>query len=364
MKMLILVADYPNNDGGRALQYVHTRNIFYQQSDNDVTVLNFSAKENYIIDNVKVITKDYYKKFGSNDNYDLLVCHAANIRNHYLFLKKYHKRFNNIVFFFHGHEVLNVTKVYSKPYSFVKQGKIKTMLRQIYDNFKLRLWKIYYEKLSYKSYFVFVSNWMYTEFCKWVKMDTKKLENRYSITYNSIGKSFETISYDLDSPKTYDFITIRGSLDGSKYCIDFVNKMAEDNPQYSFCIIGKGTIFQHFTKSKNVVWINDTLSHDDIIKYLNKSRYALMPTRTDAQGLMACEMASFGIPLITSDIPVCHEIFDDFKNVKFITNDASIDLTKVIENFTAQTNYKNDKYYQKNTCEEELEIFKKVVGCK
>ena len=63
------------------------------------------------------------------------------------------------------------------------------------------------------------------------------------------------------------------------------------------------------------------MNHDEIVEMLNLSRYALMPTRTDAQGLMMCEMAAFGIPVITSDIPVCHEVFDGFKNVFFISND-------------------------------------------
>ena len=46
-----------------------------------------------------------------------------------------------------------------------------------------------------------------------------------------------------------------------------------------------------------------------------------MPTRTDAQGLMMCEMASIGIPLITSDIPVCHESLGNFNNVAMINNE-------------------------------------------
>ena len=47
-----------------------------------------------------------------------------------------------------------------------------------------------------------------------------------------------------------------------------------------------------------------------------------MPTRTDAQGLMMCEMAAFGIPLITSNIPVCHvpAILKYTRNVYYIGN--------------------------------------------
>lgn len=364
MKFLILAANYPNNNGGRVLQYIHTRNIFYKQANNEVVVLNFAAKDDYIIDGIKVITNKSYQKNYSEYNFDLLICHAANIRNHYIFLKKYNKNFNKIVFFFHGHEVLNLNKVYPKPYSFKKYGKIKTLSREIYDNLKLYLWRKYFQKIAYKSHFIFVSNWIYTEFCKWVKLDSKYLKDRYSIIHNSIGQNFETITYDNKSYKKYDFITIRSDLDGSKYCVDVVNELAKANPKYSFCLIGKGKFFEYFEKAPNITWINETLSHKDIINYLNISKYALMPTRQDTQGLMACEMVSFGMPLITSNISVCHEILDDFKNVRFIENDFNIDLDNVIKSFDKSIFSKNEKYFQKNTCSKELEIFDEIINGK
>lgn len=53
---------------------------------------------------------------------------------------------------------------------------------------------------------------------------------------------------------------------------------------------------------------------------LNSYKYALMPTRLDAQGVMMCEMAVYGIPTIVSDIAVCHEMLDSYPNVLFIDN--------------------------------------------
>ncbi|MFR6582999.1 MAG: hypothetical protein ACLURP_14015 [Ruminococcus sp.] len=61
-KILVLVQNYPDNDGGVALMYVHVRNKYYIQHDIDVTVLNFSSHDDYNIDNIKVITEDTYKK--------------------------------------------------------------------------------------------------------------------------------------------------------------------------------------------------------------------------------------------------------------------------------------------------------------
>ena len=50
--ILVLVQNYPNNEGGVALMYVHVRNKYYIQHNIDVTVLNFSSHNDYIIENI------------------------------------------------------------------------------------------------------------------------------------------------------------------------------------------------------------------------------------------------------------------------------------------------------------------------
>lgn len=84
-----------------------------------------------------------------------------------------------------------------------------------------------------------------------------------------------------------------------------------------------------------------------------------MLTRRDTQGVMSCELATYGIPLITSDIPVCHEIFDDFEHVYYLNNDLrNIDLlTLCLERVAVKRN--NIKYYKfnyENTVKKEEEI--------
>ena len=72
-KILVLVQNYPDNDGGVALMYAHVRNKYYIQHDIDVTVLNFSSHDDYNIDNIKVITEDTYKK--ENKKYSCISDH-------------------------------------------------------------------------------------------------------------------------------------------------------------------------------------------------------------------------------------------------------------------------------------------------
>lgn len=362
MKVLILVEDYPTSEK-KTLMYIHTRNLYYRQNGIDVTVLNFRAKEPYEIDGINVITLNEYKVNKNKYNDCMLISHAPNLKHHYIFLKKYQKRFKNIVFFFHGHEVLKINKVYSKPYKYIKQNRIKRLLQNIYDDIKLKIWKKYFTKIVYKSYFIFVSKWMYNEFLKWTKIDEHIIEDRHSITYNGIGQEFEKMQYNDDDEKKYDFITVRANLDGSKYSIDIVNELAKNNPKNIFLVVGKGKFFKYYEKAPNLIWMDKVLNHSEIIELLNKSKCALMPTKTDAQGLMMCEMATFGIPLITSDIPVCHEVFDDFKNVAFINNEniENVNLKEMYNNIRVGKE-KNKKYFYTETINIEIKIFKKILG--
>jgi len=362
MKLLVLATDYPDKNGNVALMYIHTRNRYYTQNGINVTVINFKTKDSYILDGVKVITLQEYIK--DKNKYDILVSHAPNIRKHYRFLKKYGKDFNKIVFFFHGHEVMVVSEIYPKPYGYTRSSsKFSILVRNIYDLIKLNLWKKYFIRNLTKLSFVFVSYWMYKMFLKYIKIDPKLINEKKNIIYNSIGKEFETNNYDHKGDKDYDFITIRNNLDGSKYCIDVVTRLAFLNPNYKFCIVGKGDFFKYNKKPRNLVWIDKTLSHGEVVDFLNRSKYALMPTRADAQGVMACEMATLGIPLITSDIEVCKEVFSGFDNVEYIPNEAmGVNIKCILEKINSTINKKNKKYYAKNTIGKEIELFHKLLS--
>lgn len=358
--ILVAVENYPNNNGGVSLMYVHTRNKAYASSGIDVTVLNFHSDENYEYEGIRVISLKTY--LSETKKYDILVSHAANLRHHYLFLRKHGDNFEKFVFFFHGHEVLKIHKTYSKPYSYVQNSKLKVFAQNIYDDFKLGFWRKYYLSVASKSKFVFVSKWMLDEFLKWTKIPYDAIKDNCEITYNCIGKTFEETSYDYECEKEYDFITVRSYLDGSKYCADVVNNLAFANPDMKFLIVGKGEFFNHFEKAPNLTWLNQTMNHSEIIQHMQKSRCALMPTRTDAQGLMMCELASTGMPLITSDIPVCHEVFDDFDNVALINNDLiDVELSAVFDELIKNVPYtKIRKYFNTTTSQKEISLLDRI----
>lgn len=361
MKILVLVENYPNNDGGVTLMYVHTRNLYYKAHGMDVEVLNFSAEASYEKDGIPVITlKDYEEKEENVGKYDLLVLHATNVRHHYKFLKRYGEKFEKFLFFYHGHEVLRLSTVYSKPYPYVSRSRVKEFLQDCYDMFKLFVWRKYLPKVVDKSHFVFVSKWMYDEFLKHTKIPEAVIKEKSSITYNCVGETFEKEVYDENVQKEYDFVTVRGNLDGSKYSVDIVNRLAFQTPNAKFLLVGKGEFFNHNEKAPNIEWRNQTMGHKEIIEILQKSRYALMPTRTDAQGLMMCEMGAFGIPVITSDIPVCHEVFDGFENAYFIDND---DKNANLDAFLDKPSKckKDERFYKDRTISRELELIEQII---
>lgn len=356
-RVLVLVADYPRADGSVALMYVHVRNQYYMKHNIDVTVLNFASKEDYTIDNIKVITLETYKK--NKPNFDIVISHAANIRNHYLFLKKYEKRFPKLIFFFHGHEVLKINQEYPEPFEFMKRkSKIKRVFQDLYDRVKFFMWRKFYLKLAQKSEFIFVSKWLYKKFLYYLQIDKQKLEKKVHIIHNSVGKVFEEKYYDAQKEKTYDFITIRANMDASKYGVDIVNSLAHNNPTLKFLIIGKGKIFNYIDKAPNVTWINKTLQHSEMIEYLNQSKAGLLPTREDTQGVMTCEFSAFGLPTITSDIEICHEIFGNLSNVSLISNEKlNINLKEELFNLVNKASGKKEQtYFVKNTTQKEVDL--------
>ena len=80
-----------------------------------------------------------------------------------------------MIFFFHGHEILLINEVYPQPFEYMKKdGWGRKISQNIYDRFKLMMWHYYFRKIAYKSEFVFVSNSLYMEFQKYVKL-TKKI---------------------------------------------------------------------------------------------------------------------------------------------------------------------------------------------
>ena len=354
-KILIATTDYPNNEGGRKLFYVHVRSIYYKKQNIDLEVLNFNAKYSYEFEGVKVITLKEFKRKYKEEEYKLLICHAPNLKKHFLFIKKYSSVFNdNIVFFFHGHEIIRISNHYPVPFDFNTKGKLIFELGKIYDLFKIRIWKRLFRKFKENFTFIFVSSFLKKICIEDFRVEENFFVNSYIIP-NSVGIYFQENNYQ-NYDQQYDFITIRNNYDSSTYSIDLVNEIAKNNSGFRFCVIGKGNFFNHKMKSNNLEIVNRDLTHQEILGFLDSSKYALMPTRHDSQGVMSCECATYGIPVITSDIEVCREIFEGFDNVDLVPNEKITEIDFSTYKFPNITNKKNKKYFDENTVKHEVAL--------
>ena len=256
MKILVLAEQYSTKE--KVSQgFIHTRNIEYIKNEIELDVISFSSTtDKYVLDEINVYSTKYFDDNKKIEDYDIVISHAPNLRHHCKFINKNYKQIKKLVFFFHGHEVLYSKEVYPKPYDYVKkENKMKETIRNIYDVCKIKYLTFFFKKTLQKSTYIFVSEWMYDQFKKNIKLNEKKYKNKSHIIYNTLGEIFLNNTYDKKTKKEYDFITIRNMLDGSKYCIDIVNELAKSNPKLKFLVIGKGDFFNHNVPAKNLKYI-------------------------------------------------------------------------------------------------------------
>ncbi len=360
MNILVLSEAYPNEGNKYTMTYVHNRNVGYVQNGHNVDVLSFSSDENYTFEGVSI-----YKEINELDKYDIIVSHAPNLRNHLKFLYKKYKKDIPIVFFFHGHEIMDISKYYPKDFWYVKTSFVKQIIQKIYDPIKLKILKHYIFKLIRldKVSLIFVSDWMkYMAFdsLNLNKDEERLINNKSFIVNNSVNDIFLEKSYIEKDNYEADFVTIR-PFDNPKYGVDIVYNIAKNNPNYTFHIYGKGEYFNQVEKLENIKIFEHFIAQKDIPNYLDKYKCALMPTRLDAQGVMMCEIATYGMPIITSDIDICREMLKNFTNVSFVSNDTEkkIDISKHIPKMSIE---KNTKFDSQKLVIEELSIFEKFVN--
>lgn len=354
--LLILVEGYPSYEKLYNMAFVHTRNVEYQKQGFEVEVQSFSAKTSYVFEGVSVFAKnediDYAK-------YDAVLSHAPNIRNHYRVIRRKLSSINRLVLFFHGHEILINEAYYPPPYAWQKNASfIARKLITLYDYVKLYMIRGLLKKPKVKA--VFVSKWMLEEGVKCLRLPAEYL-NKCSVINNPINYQFYQSRYAYRPGKhRADFITVR-PLDGRKYAIDKVVELARNNPDFTFHVYGKGEFFDHIVKPVNISVFDRYIAQKDMPELLNCYRAAVMPTRLDAQGVMMCEMASYGIPLLTSDLPVCREMLENFDNCTFVDNDVFANTDLTVYDFGSLTDFSvSEKFSPATLARAELDFIFRV----
>lgn len=361
INILVLSEDYPSLNNKYAMSYVHSRNLIYKKHFN-VSVLSFKSKVNYSYEGINVMSLNDFEK--SEKDYHLLISHAPNVKNHVKFINKNSKLFRKIIFVIHGHEVLPLNNYYPENYKY-NRSFFKKSMQSIYDKYKLRTLSKLFNNLfeQNKVKFFFVSSWMKEHFLKNIETYQDKVENNSEIIFNAANEAFISEKYQFDENNYLaDFVSIR-PLDQPKYGIDLIVKFAESNSNYTFHIYGEGSYFDYHAIPDNVKVIKSFIEQKDIPALLNKYKCALMPTRLDSQGVMVCEIATYGMPCITSDIPICREMLNEFPNVVFIPN-SQFGYDNNYNSVLELHNIKNlpDKFHNNNTVNKEIEKIKNIIN--
>ncbi len=348
---LILVTQYPSETSS-SMQYVHTRALSYKASGLRGAVYCCSERGERIFEGIEV-----YGKSMPVPAAKCLIVHAPNIRQHYFFIKRYGEKFPHLVLFFHGHEALNINQEYPAPYEYVaKRGPLRVHIQDLYDSLKFKLLRNLVNQNKEKISLVYVSEWMKKKVH--ANLHLNNAEVREYIIPNSIHPIFESFHFKAPVHAEYDFFTARGSIDNAKYGIDIIRDMAIKNPSQRFLLVGSGYYFNHYSKPDNLDYENRTLKPQEIPTYMERASCALLPTRLDAQGVLACEIASTGMPLITSDIDICKMVFSNFNNVAYIIHESKPGELEDVKNKLLSKGpfKKNNFYYHKNTTEKEAEL--------
>ncbi len=355
MKILILAENYPHPSHPETQAFIHTRNIFYQSKGLDFSVISFRANEAYEIDGIKVFPPSIISAINS---VDLCISHAPNIRNHIRFLKKHLRKIHKILFVFHGYEAL-----YTKNRSIAPDRKLsrhfaKYLANILYDVIKIPLLKSSIKKLKDRLpvHSVIVSESLLDDMVKDMGC-SEGFFRPFSIINNPINPIFNEKSYSYKGNE--DIICIR-SLDDKKYGADLFIELARKTPDRNFHLFGKGSAYKGVPMPENLTIIQQFFRAEDIVNLLDKYKAGILFTRWDSQGILACEFAAYGIPLITSDLPICHEMLKDYPNVAFVSNNLDFDLNTILKEIPQATE-KNIRFTYEETAQQELNLIYDIL---
>ncbi|MGQ3050341.1 MAG: glycosyltransferase family 4 protein [Roseateles sp.] len=326
MRILVLSEAYPSPTHVYAMGFVHSRSLEYVRQGHEVTVLSFSAATGYAFEGVDVRTADEVHVMCRNPHrFDVVFSHAPNLRNHLRLLRALPPW--PLVFFLHGHEVLLTREHYPQPYAFDRNlGEALTRkLRAAYDPIKLWAFRRFCQRrLATGGHLglVFVSEWMRREALRASAWLTRAPMLATRIIPNAVNPAFIERNYQPRPIPDADFVCIR-PFDNPKYAIDEVVAWANACPELSFHVFGRGRYFEVHPAPSNMTVFQRFIPQAEIPALLDRYRACVLPTRLDSQGVMACEMATYGIPLFTSDLAVTRQMLGEFDNVRLIPAGAA-----------------------------------------
>lgn len=324
MRILILTTSYPTPDKIYQQAFVRARVRGYHERGHQVRVLSFSTRDHYELDGVSVDPQKSWAGRDLREHFDLIASHAPNLRSHLFFLHRHRHALPPVAFTFHGHETLVIHRRYPPPYPWRRSRWfiVRRALQNIYDQIKLKTLRTVIERLRHqkKVLLIYVSHAFRTMALADLEVPNSTWDDISRVIPNPVGIAFSNAHHQASELRG-DFLTIR-PLDVSKMAVDLVVECARQNPAHTFHLYGEGEALRHLTTPPNIVHFPGFIENDEIPELLNRYRAALMPSRCDAQGVMMCEMAVTGMPVVGSDIAAHREALREFPRTAFLDNSA------------------------------------------
>ena len=326
----ILTSRYPDKSNLYAHTFVQTRAQLFARSGIPVKVFIPSALKstdfkggvtivraptNQILQEINVCEPVYLqllnlKFFGSEGTLPL-----------YKFIFKHCE---NVTIYFHGSEVQSyVPYLFDFTWSFREIGKL------LYKNFLyMPVMRYIFRSRENSIKAIAPSNWMWNEAEKQLNL---KIKPRHIIPNSIENVFFEQFDKNADR-RDKEIIMVR-PLTSRKYAVDIGLQIFSKLPKdYKLTIYGSGNLKGELLNLADTLKVSDRITFIDhfiepkaMPQLFAKFRFALMPTRMDAQGVTMCQMAAAGCFVITTQSTAIPE---------FITPDYGICLTNQdIQNF-------------------------------
>ena len=119
--------------------------------------------------------------------------------------------------------------------------------------------------------------------------------------------------------------------------IDLYNKgldlLIDSMESYPLLIVGKGKDeikLKNLIKEKKNITFKGFVNEHEKIEFIQNSKFVVMPSRFEGQGIVALEAAAIGTPLIVSDIPELEYVVKNGFGISFKSGDAQ-DLSRKIK---------------------------------
>lgn len=331
MKLLVICQEYPSDQNRSVSSFAHSRNCYYEQLGHEVSVLSFSARQPYKIDGIHVAPE--YCFSGALAKFDAWIIHMPNVRNALRFLIKNRCDLKRLAMIIHGHEFTAWQSEVPQYFPFLAsvRGRAWHNFLKLYDWLKLRVWNLYFRtRMGAHTKIVFVSSFMQILAEKHIGISFDRLKIDYRVIHNPIHRAFVDQNYRVSEQPLADFVTLR-PFDEPKYGVDLLVEIAKRHPQFTFHLYGRGHYFDKVSPPPNLKVLRGVFPADELPGLLNQYRAAILPTRWDSQGVLMCEVASFGMPLWVSDIQICQQMVSRFENVRFFSNE-NLDFNLYIPN--------------------------------